>query len=363
MDGLQTTAAALTAARELLDHVPSLHARSAGLDPRTKSDTSIDGRIDFEHGDDTYALIIEVKSNGAPRFVRSAVYHLTAYLAQAPRSPHAGRARRLIPMIASPYLSPQSRTICTDHGVAYLDLLGNAHLSFGNVYIDRAVPDRPKSETRVLRSIFTPKAASILRVLLRDPERPWRVTDLARAADASIGHVSNIRRGLLEREWAEKQENGINLVQPRALLTTWRENYRHPTGHRITAYTPFHGQQLSERLSGHLNPRPQNPRAVYSFNSAAQWFAPFARTTIHSFYTDEPGAGMLRETLQLTHAAMGPNVILCIPNDDGLFQDAAQPAPGIFCAGPIVTYLDLWNANDRDREAANHLASKCFPWL
>ena len=23
-----------------------------------------------------------------------------------------------------------------------------------------------------------------------------------------------------------------------------------------------------------------------------------------------------------------------------------RPAPGIFCASPIVTYLDLWNGND-----------------
>ena len=51
-------------------------------------------------------------------------------------------------------------------------MVGNAHLAFDNVYIDRAVADRPKSETRALRSIFAPKAAAILRVLLRDPGQP-----------------------------------------------------------------------------------------------------------------------------------------------------------------------------------------------
>ena len=52
-----------------------------------------------------------------------------------------------------------------------------------------------------------------------------------------------------------------------------------------------------------------------------------------------------------------------IPNDESLLEDAVQPAPGIFCASPIVTYLDLWLGNDREREAADHLASRCFPWL
>ena len=74
-------------------------------------------------------------------------------------------------MLVSPYLSPKSRSICVDHDVAYLDLVGNAHLAFDHVYIDRAVADRPKSETRALRSIFSPKAAAILRALLRDPAR------------------------------------------------------------------------------------------------------------------------------------------------------------------------------------------------
>ena len=72
-------------------------------------------------------------------------------------------------MLVSPYLSPKSRAICADHDVAYLDLAGNARLAFDTVYIERAVADKPRSETRALRSIFTPKAAAILRVLLRDP--------------------------------------------------------------------------------------------------------------------------------------------------------------------------------------------------
>ena len=354
---------AVNTARGLLDQVPRLEVSSVRHERRLGSDHTIDGWIEFEHGDGTYALIIEVKSNGAPRFVRSAVYQLKGYLAHAHQHGHGDPIRRMIPMLVSSYLSPESRSICSDHDVAYLDLFGNAHLAFSNVYIDREVADRPKSETRALRSIFTPKAAAILRVLLRDLDRAWRVTDLAEAANASLGHVSNVRKALLEREWIQKLDNGIILVQPDALLRTWRENYRQPAGHRISRYTLFHGEQLSKQLSGKLNPEPQHPRAIFASNSAAQWFAPFSRDGTHSFYTDEPGARMLKEALKLTHVEKGANVIVRIPKDESLFEDAVQPAPGIFCASPIVTYLDLWLGNERDREAADHLASKCFPWL
>ena len=356
-------AAAVNAARDLLEQVPRLEATTVRHEPQFGSDYRIDGLIEFEHGDSTYALIVEFKWNGAPRFVRSAVYQLNGYLAHIRQSGRGDADRRLIPMLVSPYLSPESRAICVDHHVAYLDLVGNAHLAFDDVYVDRAVAYKPQSETRVLRSLFTPKAAAILRVLLRHPDRAWRVTDLAKSANASLGHVSNVRKALLEREWVEKRDNGIVLVQPGALLRRWREDYRQPAGQRISRYTLFHGDQLAKRLSGKLNPASPHPRAIYASNSAARWLAPFARSSTHSFYADEPGAQVLNETLNLTRASRGANVILCTAVDESLFEDAVQPAPGIFCASPIITYLDLWNGNDRDREAADHLASKCFPWL
>ena len=354
---------AMNAVRDLLDHIPGLAVSSVHHERLLGNDLRIDGWIDFEHGDNNYSLIIESISNGAPRYVRSAVYQLMGFLAHARQSGHVDSVRRLIPMIVCPYLTPEARSTCTDHNVAYLDLVENAHLSFDKVYIDRAVAERPKSETRALRSIFAPKAAAILRVLLRDPDRAWLVADLAEAANASLGHVSNVRKALHEREWIEKGDNGITLVQPDALLRTWRENYRQPAGQRFNRYTLFHGDQLTERLSGKLNAEPQFPRAIFASNSAARWIAPFSRDATHSFYVDESGARMLKETLKLTHAAKGANVILHIPKDESLFEDAVQPVPGVFCASPIVAYLDLWNGNDRDREAAGHLASECFPWL
>lgn len=355
--------AALTATRDLLNHVPGLQGVSIRREQPNPDGPPMDARVDFRHGDAPHALIIEIKSNGAPRFVRSAVYQLKGYIADARQSVHDDSSRRWIPMIVSPYLSPESRSICVNHDVAYVDLVGNARLAFDSVYIDRAVPHRPKSEARALRSIFTPKAAAILRVLLRDSGRPWRVADLAKTANASLGHVSNVRRALLEREWCQQTDKGIILAQPSALLTTWRQNYRRPAGNRVTGYTPLHGEQLRRRLSGTLNPEPQRPRAVYAAHSAAQWFAPFARSATDSFYADEPGARKVGDALALTPTTLGANVVLHITSDESLFEDAVQPAPDTFCVNPIITYLDLWNGNDRDRESADHLAAKCFPWL
>ena len=353
----------MDAVQELLGNVSSVQVGSVEHPHVIADNLQIAGRIGFSHGGARYQLIVEAKSDGAPRNVRSGVFQLKGYVAHLHQLGQTEMGERWIPMLASPYLSPQSRAICMDHDVAYLDLVGNAHLAFGDVYIDRAVPGQPKSETRSLRSIFTPKAAAILRVMLRDPDRSWRVVELAERARASLGHVSNVRRALLSRELIEKRDEGVVLINPDGLLKMWRDNYRLPRGRLSEGYTRFHGTQLDERLRGELNPCGHGPRAIYSLNSAAGWLGPFARGGTQSFYADEQGRQLLQDVLELSPAAIGPNVALCEPFDDTLFDDAVEPSPGIFCTSPVATYLDLWNGNERQREAASHLARVCFPWL
>ena len=353
----------LAAVRNLLHCLPGAEVTPLAEIRQAGSHRQADGLVRVNYGDAAHLLVIEVKAHGAPRFVRSAVHQLESLVAHMPECLTPHRAKQFVPILVTPYLSPESRAICRDHDIAYLDLEGNARLVFDGVYIERSVPSKPKPETRALRSIFTPKAAAILRAMLREPDRPWLVTDLAASANASLGHVSNVCKALQEREWVGRRHDGIVLSRPNALLRTWRENYRRPRGDRYDAYTHFHGQQFDNLARTTLNTGKGLPRAVYALASAAQWIAPFSRDATQSFYTDEAGARVLREKLALRPVGMGPNVVLHVTTDESLFDDAIEPLPGLFCTDPIVTYLDLWCGNDREREAADHLAKEALPWI
>ena len=57
----------------------------------------------------------------------------------------------------------------------------------------------------------------------------------------------------------------------------------------------------------------------------------YGRDGTHSFYCDESGAELLEKALDMTPATKEPNVILRIPLDESLFEDAIEQAPGIFC--------------------------------
>ncbi len=202
----------------------------------------------------------------------------------------------------------------------------------------------------------------MLRVLLRDPRRAWRVQELAEAAGVSLGQISNVRTALRDREWAHVTSDGMNLAEPGALLDAWRDAYVPPAGKREGFYSVLHGGAFEEAVRGlSRQSAPTGLVALASF-SAAQWFAPYGRTGMQYFYVDEAGLERLRSTLKLSSAAKGENVSVTVLQDAGLFQDVVEPAPGIICTSPVQTYLDLAVAGERGREAAEHLRREKLSW-
>ena len=348
---------AFEAIQSLLSEIPQMMTESTQKEQFQGPDQAIDFRFDMHHAGRPYTLIAEVKRHGQPRHVRNAAYQLRNYLA------HQHHRFQPVPLLLAPYLSPDSRSICNELGVSYLDLYGNARLTFGSVFIDRAVADKPKSETRSLRSIFSPKASAILRAMLQYPKKPWRVTDLADTANVSLGHVSNVRRALFEREWIEEHPDGVVLTNPQALLETWRENYRRPFGQSVKGYTHFHGAKLEDHLRFMPSDEFDNPRVICAMNSAAKWISPFGRDAMNTFYADSYGTKILKDVLQFSRTSKGANVTIRTIKDESLFRDAIEPVSGLYCTSPVQTYLDLWNGNERDRESAQFLAEEYFPWL
>ena len=340
--------------QDLLKDVPFL--RLEGIDEQPGWQDS-DFRPDFlvrvkAHGR-SYNLICEVKSSGQPRFVGPAVAQLRYYIQSR---------RNSFGIFVAPYVSSASQKICRDEEVGFVDLEGNCQIVFDGVFIERLVAERPQAERRELKSLFAPKSAQVLRLLLRDPRHPWKVADLAASAGVSLGHASNVRAALLDREWAEARPDGLILVNPSALLDSWREAYKRPRGKRLNFYTTLHGSALQEQARAALQVANEQGNAMLGSFSAAQWLAPFARVGTNYFYADPKGTAALEDSLRLSSASKGENIVIVELDDNGLFHDAVEPAPGIRCTSPVQTYLDLWSAGERGREAADHLRAEKLPW-
>lgn len=339
--------------RELLEQVPAIDVQRIEPVPPGQN-REIDLMVHLNTDGRPRVLVCEFKASGQPRHVRAGILQLRDYVSR--NRPDAE------PVLIAPYLSPEAQSLCRKHDVGFLDLEGNCRLSFDGVFIERRVATKPATERRELRSIFKPKSAQVLRVLMRHPQRPWRVTELAEAADVSLGHASNVRAALLDKEWAAVGPDGLSLTEPDALLDAWQETYEPPAGRRLGFYTTLHGSALEAAARPALGAANERGAAMLASFSAARWLAPFARTGTEFFYADEVGLDVLQRELKLSSAAKGENVVVVQPRDHGLFRDNVEPAPGIVCTSPVQTYLDLSRAGERGREAADHLRREKLTW-
>ncbi|MBO9356030.1 hypothetical protein GG851_18740 [Bordetella petrii] len=344
---------AADALRRVLEEVPAIEH----LEVRhvaNEGDRSVDLLARIDTFGRRHTLVAEVKSSGQPRQIRPALLMLKDYVAR--------QAESVTPVLIAPYLSADAQNLCREYEVAYLDLEGNARLAFGTFFISRHFAHKPVAERRELRSLFKPKSAQVLRQLLRQPTRPWKVTDLSEVAGVSLGHVSNVRTALLDREWAQVSSDGVFLSNPNALLSAWRRAYEPPPGRRQGFYTTLHGTELTDAIRALPHGSPEAGQVALASFSAAQWLAPYGRTGTQYFYADEAGLEQLRSTLQLAPASKGENVVVTVLDEPGLFRDTVEPAPGVFCTSPVQTYLDLTDAGERGQEAADHLRQERLQW-
>jgi hypothetical protein len=336
----------------LIAEVPLIQVEGVDWEPAGPN-LGIDFLIHLQVAGQRRTLACEVQSNGQPRYVRSGLLQLRHYA--------AGRKEDVTIVLIAPYLSPEVQLLCRKEDASYLDFEGNVRLAFDGIFISHQGAHKPVAERRALRSLFKPKSAQILRLMLRDPRRAWRVADLAETAKVSLGHVSNVRAGLRDREWAEVSGEGLFLSEPDALLDAWRDAYE-PLGERRPFYTALHGKALEEAACNALGDDAACGRAVFASFSAAQWLAPYGRTSTRYFYADEEGQERLRKCLKLSLGHQGENIVITVPKEEGVFLDTLRRTPDIICTSAIQTYLDLSATGERGREAADHLRHEMLTW-
>lgn len=304
-----------------------------------------------------WRLACEVKSSGQLRHIRMAALQLKDYVRRFPAD--AG----LYPVVLAPFISPAGGQLCQEMGVGYADLAGNCRLAFGNIYIEKSVAQNPFIERREQRSLFSPKSARVLRLLLSSPGRAWKVAELAHEAGVSLGQTSAVRKMLVDREWVAARHGELRLSHPAALLDAWREAYVPARVTRSRYYTLLHGAELERALKEVLSSvrvvevlsGGDGPMALLSSFSAARWLAPYARVSGEFLYADEAGEERLRSMLKLESVPRGENVTIDRPKDDGVYMASLETGPGLRCTGLVQTYLDLAAAGERGGEAADYL--------
>ena len=324
--------------RACLQRVPFLEIDSLerGLN---LGDAPMDIVADVRVAKQRQRLAIEVKSSGQPRVARTAAYRLTRVLESDPG---------LYGVFAAPYISPRTAEICVQEKIGYLDLAGNCRLTFGQVYIEQQGSPNPFAQKRDLRSLYSPKAARVLRVLLTDPKKPWRTQALAEEADVSLGQVANVKSLLEAREWLGSSEAGLLLKDPDSLLAEWAENSNYRKNVSRNYYTLKSVAEIEADLAKACDGE-SIKYALTSFSGAAR-YAPSVRYQRAMAYVSLD-VERIAKLLSLKEVTSGANVTFLVPYDEGVLY-GTRAVEGICIASPVQVYLDLFGMKGRGEEAA-----------
>jgi len=291
-------------------------------------------------------LWFEVKPTPVPALIRESLRQFKFGLRKEPQS---------YPMLASYFVTSRVREICREEGAGYLDLAGNCYLQMDDLYVEKVVEKNPFQRPGRPTSLFTPVSSRVFRAMLGEPNRTWALSELSGIAQVTLSQTSKVCGRLVDEDYAKRTKKQIQLTQPGKLLDAWREQYTLDKSTRV-AYYSFDRvpEQFMARVAAVGKERGWR-YAVTSF-AAASLIAPFVRGVgITTWYiNDAMAVDSWAKALDLRPVESGPNVLLLIPYDPGVFY-GTQVINDITLVGNIQLYLDLYANPERGKEQAEFL--------
>ncbi len=307
-------------------------------------DQRADLLVKFQMGSQEHLLALEVAGLGQPRQIREAVTRLSDIRRDLPAA---------YPVALAEYIGPQSASLLRRNNFGYVDLSGNCYLAFENVLIEKEGKPNTRPSTRPLKSLFAPRATRVVRVLLANAEHGWRLEELAKAAEVSLGHAHNVVKRLEELAWAVREERQrIYLAKPADLLDAWCEAYSYRENVVATYLSP---ERITRRLMAEIVrlALAEGRRYAFTLHAGAALVAPNIRfPIIHCYLEGAPDP--LARALGLRPGEGEGNVHLLTPYDSGVFYGRLEKS-GLSVACLPQLYADLYRYERRGREQAEYL--------
>jgi len=335
--------------KEVLCEIPSISIEKTKKDVRISPLFQADLIMEIFLNNKRKNIIVEIKTVGEPRYIRSAVQQLSSYLKKTIDA---------YGIIASPYISEKTGEICKEGNIGYIDLSGNCVLSFDTIYIEKKNYKSIACRKRDLKSLFSKKTTRLLRILLSRLEKIWTQTNLSNESNVSIGLTNRVIKRLYDLEYIDLDQNKkISLKNPTKLLDLWRENYSYLNNEVQGFYSPLSRKEFEERLIEYMSKRNIDKYAFTLF-SGAELISPFVRTNQTFFYFSGDREKLTKEN-QIKPVTSGANVIILNPYDEGVFY-GIQKVQKRNVVSNIQLYLDLYNYKGRGREQAEYLREKAI---
>ena len=322
--------------------------------PAVAAERAADGRLLVDGR--RFELVVEYKK----RIGAAEAWRVVRMVEQYPKRPPKAA------LVVADRTTAQAREILAGHGIGYVDGLGNAHLEYPGAYVHIETPrrDREPREPGELR--LAGKAGVVAQALLLEPEREWRVTDLAERAGVSVGLAHAVLQRLEQVEIVEahggRRARARTIADRSALLDLWVEENRDRDVRRLGAYVlPPRGGGVVENAARGL--ADAGIEHALTGVVAAAMLAPFLTALpAAAFWVDaaQPLDAVV-DRLGAEPAERGANLML-MQADDNLPLSFAEERESIRLANVFRIYLDARADPRRGREQAEHFRREVIGW-
>jgi len=254
------------------------------------------------------------------------------------------------PALIAPRFSTGALELCSQSGISCFDLTGRVLINCKQAHINH--PSNP-SERIVDASIFSGKSAQVIRVLLANPTRIWKIRELGKEAQASIGLVSLVTQGLVQRGWVnvERGRGGIHLISPEGLVDAWREQYIPDVTTTSNLFSVDDSEEVETRLAK-MCEQLNLPYAFTGTSAATLLSDTHAQHQVSLYvYPATVPLKILAESAALTRFTKTPGNIFIHSTHNTAFLYGASKVSQVWVVHPIQAYLDLW-INPEERPLA-----------
>lgn len=255
--------------------------------------------------------------------------------------------------VVSPRISEEVRSLLQSAGISWFDGVGNCYFESRRGYA--LITGTPYQKApRKDASAFERSAAvssRVLRRLLVDASRYWRVAELAREAESSVGMVSRVKQFLDRRGFLDVGEEGFRPANVPSLMEEWARIYNRKAPEATGFYSFDDVAALEAELA-----RLELP--VYLTGpSGGVRYAPAIRYGSVDAYVPLSERDSVVQTLGLRPVESGANFKMHGLDEGSVLLDA-RVVRGNRVVSPVQAYLDCMANGARGEEEARAILEK-----
>lgn len=261
-------------------------------------------------------------------------------------------------LIIAPFVTEASARLCEKSNIGFLDLAGNCLMKYHSIYINIAGKKNLAASKRALKSIFEKSStvsSLILRTMISDVNRKWKLKELSEIVGCSIGQVSKVKDFLLNNAWIEKTPEGIRIIDVESILNEWSKVYSNKNSDTYECYSLDSMAELETKLEK-MRKECSIEYYLTGFAGGVR-YAPVVRyNKIHCYIAFE-NIKQAMDYLGCKQVDSGANIIFMIPYDDCVLLEHKR-INNYNVVSPIQEYLDCMQIKGRGEELAEAILAK-----